>query len=171
MGTARNLAYTPVSGNGGTVTVYNSSRNASNGVVTPAVIGGFLGVQVPTGTPYTFTGVTKWELTKKANLAEVTHAGSLGWEQRKSVTRGAQFTLEFVWDAGNVPDSDVTLDAGDEPVIRLKRGANAGYYWFPAIVETMKLVDDEAKDVMRGTISGYANGPIRNVVSGPTNGA
>ncbi len=155
-------AYTPVSGNGGTVTVYNSSRSAVNGVVTPGLA---------TGIAYTFTGVTKWELTVKANLAETTHAGSLGWEQRKSVTRGGQFTLDFVWDANNVPDSDVTLSAGDEPVVKLKRGANAGYYRFPSIVETMKLTDDEVKDVMRGTISGYVNGPITNVVSGPTNGA
>lgn len=153
--------FTSVSGNGGTVTVYNSTRNA-NGSVTAGAI---------TGTPYTFNGVTNWTLTKTGVLTEITHSGSQGCQQRKLVVRGGQFKLAFVWDANTVPDSDVTLDQGDEPVIKLKRGLNAGYYRFPAIVETCEIVVDQQKDVVRGSISGYINGPITNIVSGPTGGA
>jgi len=160
--------FTSVSGNGGAVTVYNSIRNAVNLAVAPAATNA---AGAPTGVGYVFNGVTKWELTRSAVLAEITHSGSLGEQQRKAVVRGGQFSLDFVWDANNCPDSDVSLDAGDEPMIKLKRGGNAGYYRFPAIVETMKLTDDQAKDVLRGTISGYVNGRVTNVVSGPTNGA
>ncbi len=80
------------------------------------------------------------------------------------MVRGGQFKLELVWDAYNLPDSDVTLDQGDEPVLYFKRGLNAGYYRFPAIVETLELTDDEQKDVIRGSVSGYVNGPITNFV-------
>ncbi len=185
--------FTSVSGHGGYVVVFNSSRNAANGVVTPPVytvaagnngaitVGGVAapyliagGVAVlpgNTGPNFVFSGITKWELTKNAVLTEITHSGSMGWQQRKAIVRGGQFTLEFVWDANNCPDSDVTLDAGDEPVVALKRGANAGYYQFAAIVESVKLVDDNQKDVIRGTISGFTNSPIYARLLGPTNGA
>lgn len=161
-GTGSRGTFTSVSGHGGTVTVFNSSRNATNGVVTAGTAG---------GTPYTFSGITKWELTKQAVLTEITHSGSGGWQQRKAIVRGGQFSLEIVWDANTVPDSDVSLDQGDEPVVKLKRGANAGYYRFPAIIESLKITDDQQKDVLRAAIQGFVNGPISNVVSGPTNGA
>ncbi len=179
--------FTSVSGHGGFVVVFNSSRNATNGVVTPTTytFNSSTGVITPppysinnatgavTVAPpgYTFSGITKWDLTKSAVLTEITNSGSRGWQQRKAVVRGGQFSIDFVWDANTVPDGDVTLDAGDEPLIAFKRGANAGYYEFPGIVETMKLTDDNQKDVLRGTVSGFVNGPIYNRAFGPLNGA
>ncbi len=154
--------FTSVSGNGGTVTVYNSQRNA-NGSVTPA--------DANKQIFYTFQGVQNWTLTKTAVLTEITHSGSQGFQQRKQVVRGGQFKLAFVWDANNVPDSDVTLDQGDEPNISLKRGLNKGFYQFPSIIETCEIVDDQMKDVIKGNISGYVNGPIVNSIVRPQGGA
>ncbi len=180
--------FTSVSGHGGYVVVFNSSRNAANGVVTPpaytvnpnngaiaplpyVIANGLAALPSNAGPNFVFSGITKWEMTRNAVLTEITHSGSGGCQQRKAVVRGGQFTLDFVWDANNCPDFDVTLDAGDEPLIALKRGANAGYYQFPAIVESMKLTDDNQKDVLRGTVSGFINGPVYGKTVGPVNGA
>lgn len=119
----------------------------------------------PSGTPVTFDGITEWKLTKTARLADTTHGGTSGWEQRKKILKGGQWSINFIWDSTNIPDTDFTLDQGDEVTLKFLVGDSTKFYSFAAIVETLEIVDNEVSDVVRGTASGFVNGAITDPVT------
>lgn len=98
-------------------------------------------------------------------LAETTHSGTAGWQQRKKVVKGGSFSFDFVWDSTNIPDVDCSLEPGDEPTLRFYLGDSGKFYEFVGIVEKLSIVDDEQKDVVRGTCSGFVNAAITEPVT------
>lgn len=104
--------------------------------------------------------VSLWRLQKTARLVETTDSSTAGVERWSTVVTGGIVTFEFVWDADNIPDTDVTLDAGDSVSMTLNIGASAKTYAFTALVETLEIVDDNVNDVIRGTGTARVNGAI-----------
>jgi hypothetical protein len=110
---------------------------------------------------------TQWTLTKTAKLADVTDSSSAGWEKRKIILKGGSFKFEFIFDDANIPDTDITLDEGDEGTIKFNLGSSTPqkFYSFPGIVETLEIVNSQT-DVIKGNVSGFVNGPITDPITG-----
>src|SRR5262245_16797434 len=113
----------------------------------------------------TWDGVTKWTLNKKGRLADITHSGTGGVVRRKKTVTDGDGTVEFIWDSTNIPDTDVTLDHGDEVALVLFVGDSTKSYSFNAVVDVLTLVDDETQDVVRGTLTFFANGPFTDPIT------
>jgi hypothetical protein len=97
----------------------------------------------------------------------VTDSSAAGWEKRKLIVKGGSFKFDFIFSDDNIPDVDITLDEGDEGQIRFNLGSSTPqkYYQFPAIVETMELVNSQT-DVIKGSVSGFINGAVTKAVTG-----
>lgn len=148
-----------ISGHGGTIVsgaVTYAAGTVGNGFIPTAVIG-----------PTRMFHNTQWSLTKTAKLAEVTDSSSQGWEKRKRIVRGGSWKFEWIWDANNIPDTDLTLDEGNEVrlTFRLGKTAPQKFYQFVGIVETFELVNSQT-DVIKGSCSGFVNGPVTNPAPG-----
>lgn len=110
---------------------------------------------------------TTWTLTKTARLADVTDSSSQGWEKRKRILRGGSWKFEWIWDCNNIPDRDLTLDEGNEVQIRFNLGRTTPqkFYRLNGIIETFELVNSQV-DVIKGSCSGFINGPVANPLAG-----
>lgn len=109
--------------------------------------------------------VTEWQLNKTARLAEVTNSGSGGVVKRHKIVEDAQFTIQVPWDSENIPDTDISLDVGDEPALVLYVGDSGKTYSFTGIVESVQPVVNNQNDIVRMTVTGYANGVVTDPVT------
>ena len=134
------MAMTPVSGHGGAIIVD------------------------PSGGATQFEN-TDWTLNKTAVLADITDSSTSGYQKKKSIVKGGTFTINGVWDDTTIPDTDVTLDQGDEVTLKLEVGAGSKFYQFAAIIETLTVTDDNRADVIRYAVTGHVNGTITDPVT------
>lgn len=120
-------------------------------------------IQVPDGTTF---NVTVSRIQKRARLAESTDSGTSGRERWTKIITGALLTIDFVWDSDLIPDTDVSLDAGDTVQFRQVIGSTGKFYSIAQIiVETLETVYDNVNDVVRGTVVALANGAITDPVT------
>ncbi len=98
----------------------------------------------------------------------MTDSSGQGWQKHKRVVKGGTWTFDFVYDTSNLPDTDIGLVQGDEIVLRFNVGKSSPqkFHRFAAIVESLKIFNDQAKDVVRGTANGKINGPVTRPVTG-----
>jgi hypothetical protein len=102
-------------------------------------------------------GVSRWKLSKKRALANVTTSKAGGIKQRKGTIRDQMVTLELPWDDGQDP-STIGMDEGSEIKVELKIGASAKKWTSnKVIIESVEYDNDEDEDVVRLVIVGYAN--------------
>lgn len=113
----------------------------------------------------TVINITDWQFTKTARLAEVTHSGSGGIAEWKKVLVEAAGSFNFPWDSDQIPDTDVTLDAGDTLTLELFCGDSGKKYEFAAIVESLSITNNSQNDVVRATVNFKSNGAITDPVT------
>lgn len=101
----------------------------------------------------TDVNITDWEFTKKTRAAETTHSGTAGWVTFKGTTKEAEGTINVVWDSDQIPDTDITMDVGDEITLALFVGDSAKFYSMTAMIETLKLISKNTEDVVRWTVT------------------
>ncbi len=101
----------------------------------------------------------------------MTDSSAAGWEKRKLIVKGGSFKFEFIFNDDNIPDTDITLDEGDEGTVRFNLGNSSPqkFYSFPGIVETLEIVNSQT-DVIKGSVSGFINGPITDPITGSVTG-
>lgn len=109
--------------------------------------------------------ISEWRLTKTARLAEVTNSGSAGQAKWKKTVVEATWSCQLPWDSENIPDTDVSLDVGDEVTIAFYCGDSTKFYSLPGITESVEVVNNVQNDVVRATVSGKANGAITDPVT------
>lgn len=126
------------------------------------------GHAIPTGVANaTSYPVAEWRLRKTARLAESTTSAS-GGEERVNVLRGGQVTLNVPWNAtnGQQPET-VGFQEGASLQLGLILGGGSLWYVFTCIVETLEIICNSTNDIVRLTISGYAQGKIAAPVAVP----
>lgn len=97
--------------------------------------------------------VTDWEFTKKTRAAETTHSGTNGWATFKGTVKEAEGTINVIWDSEQIPDTDITMDVGDEITLKLYVGDSTKFYSMTAMIETLKLMSKNTDDVVRWTVT------------------
>ena len=114
----------------------------------------------------TILGVQEWQFTKTARLAETTNAESGGIANWLKVLVEAAGSANIVWEDTQVPDTDVTLDAGDSiTALRLDVGDTAKFYSFAAIVESLQMTNNNLNDAVKFTVNWWSNGAITDPVT------
>ena len=128
----------PVSGHGGTITITGES------------------VQPKVGS---------WTMTKRATLADTTHAASSGWRNKTLVVREATLSFEAFWDSANSVE-DMSVDAGDTFTAALKLGDSTWSYsstgW---IVADVQITGCDHQGVVRFTVNAESTGSISDPAS------
>jgi len=109
--------------------------------------------------------ITDWQFTKTARLAEVTNSGSGGIAEWKKVLVEAAGSFNAPWDSDQLPDVDVTLDAGDTVTLDLFCGDSTKFYVVPSIIESVQVVTNTQNDVVRYTVNFRSNGTITDPIT------
>ena len=128
----------PVSGHGGTITITGETTHPKVG---------------------------SWTMTKRARLADTTHAASGGWANKTLVLREATLNFEAFWDSANIME-DMSLDAGDTFTAALKLGDSTYSYsstgW---IVAESQVTGCDHNGVVRFTVTAESTGSISDPAS------
>src|SRR5882724_6015746 len=99
--------------------------------------------------------VAEWQLSKSAVLADSTTSAS-GCKKRKKVLGDTSFTMNMPWDSDETPE-ELGLEEGAEiDSIKLYLGESGLMHSFAGIVEKVDVVCDAKGDIIRETVSGYA---------------
>jgi hypothetical protein len=118
--------------------------------------GGTCKIKVGAGTIFSLP-ISKWKLSKKRVLANVTNSLSGGIKQRKGTVLDQMVTIECPLDDTINPD-DNDFEEGAEVEMHLRHGEDdKEFYSEKVIIETCDYENDEDEDVMRLVIVGYAN--------------
>jgi hypothetical protein len=107
--------------------------------------------------------VADWECEKLARLTETTTSAS--GERRSKVLSGGTFTFNTPWDNTQLPEDNGFVEGADLPDIRFFLGASGKMFKFAGIIERVRFINNAVNDVVRLSISGYAQGPIGNPVT------
>lgn len=97
--------------------------------------------------------VVDWEFTKTTRKADLSNSGSNGWAPKKGTVKEASGTVNALWDSDQLPDTDITLDVGDEFTLKLYCGDSTKFYSMTAMVESLKMNSKSTDDVVRWTIT------------------
>ena len=102
----------------------------------------------------TEVNVAKWEMTKTSELGVTTHSGTGGWVTKKGCNRTGTITIDIPWDSTQIPDTDISLDDGDEFSGQAWLGDSGKFYTFDGVVESVKPVSDSAgTDIVRVSVT------------------
>ncbi|VTS03285.1 hypothetical protein [Tuwongella immobilis] len=101
--------------------------------------------------------VAKWTLDKSVALANTTSSKSNGIKQRHATIKNQQVTFEVPWDDAINPEAS-GFDEGKIIKVVLNAGRSGKKWTSPAvIIEKCTYVNDEDEDVVRLSVTGYAN--------------
>lgn len=125
---------------------------------------------VPTGVANaTAYPCAEWRIQRNAKLADSTVSSS-GGENRVSVLRGGTVQVNVPWNNtnGQTPENVGFLE-GSQMLCGFIIGGSSPSLWytFNIIIERIEVICNAANDIVRLTISGYAQGAIPLPTSTP----
>lgn len=118
------------------------------------------GGHVNGGTGNTNMAVLTWSMTRTARLADTTASDSSALERRQKTVTGGTFQCKCLWDSTAIPDTDLSLQAGDEHTLKFYAGDSGKFYSFAGIIENHTTDVDNQTGVVTFNLTGYANGTI-----------
>lgn len=104
-------------------------------------------------------------MKKRNRLAEITNSGSSGNAEWQATVKEGDFTVKLVWDSTNLPDTDLSADAGDSIAVVGNIGDSGKTQSFTGVIEELTLDWDNEQGVVMATITGKTTGAITDPVT------
>lgn len=117
--------------------------------------------------------VVDWTFTTTNKKAEVTNAGSLGYEEFIPTTTGGSGSANCIWDSTNIPDNGSpgllepfrgTAGTSDTATLKLYCGNSTKYYSFTAIIDSVAVTSAASGAAVKFSVNFTATGTITTPV-------
>lgn len=110
----------------------------------------------------TTLSITKWEMTKRNALADITNSGSSGNRTWIATIDEAEYTADFIFDDTVLVDTDLLADTGTTVAVVLTAGSSGKTYSFSSITEEIRINNPNNQGAVTGTIRGKSTGVVTN---------
>jgi len=120
----------------------------------PSGIGGW--IQFPAGR----CDVRRWTLGKDADIQDATDSSSIGYKLKEATLLDSNGSFEALWKAGQVLETDLSLDVGDLVQATFKIGTTGLGYVADIIIKRIETVNDATGPLLVHNCTFEGTGPV-----------